>query len=62
MEDYRFLDEPMDVQLAHRRAKELQKRVENELGIETDQRATCPTEPTRWCSRQMVFLTLWPRL
>ena len=41
-----FLDEPMDVQLAHRRAKELQKRVENELGIETDQRATCPTEPT----------------
>ena len=38
MEGYRILDEPMDVQLAHKRAKELQKRIENELGIETDQK------------------------
>ena len=41
-----FLDEPMDVQLAHKRAKELQKRIENELGIETDQKSTAPTEPS----------------
>ena len=31
-----FLDEPMDVQLAHARAKDLQERIKNELGIETD--------------------------
>ncbi len=40
-----FLDEPMDVQLAHARAKDLQERIKNELGIETDDKATTPTIP-----------------
>ena len=40
-----FLDEPLDVKLAHARAKALQERIKTELGIETDDKSTTPTIP-----------------
>ena len=40
-----FLDEPMHVEEAHKRAKELQERIKKELKIETDDKATTPTIP-----------------
>ena len=40
-----FLDEPMDVKMAHTRAKALQERIKKELGIETDDGSTTPTIP-----------------
>ena len=40
-----FLDEPLDVKLAHARAKALQERIKTELGIETDDGSTTPTIP-----------------
>jgi len=40
-----FLDGPMDVKLVHQRAKDLQGRINKELGIETDDGATTPTIP-----------------
>ena len=38
-----FLDEPMHVEEAHKRAKELQERIKKELKIETDDKSTTPT-------------------
>jgi hypothetical protein len=40
-----FLDEPMHVEEAHERAKELEARIEKELLIKCDTNATCPTIP-----------------
>jgi len=41
-----FLDEPMDVEEAHERAKELEARIEKELLIKCDGNATVPTVPS----------------
>ena len=40
-----FLDEPMDVEEAHERAKDLEARIEKELLIKCDGNATVPTVP-----------------
>jgi len=40
-----FLNEPMHVEEAHKRAKELEKEIEDKLKIKTDDRATTPTIP-----------------
>ena len=51
-----FLDEPMHVEEAATRAKELEARIEKDLGYTPDKIATCPTPPTSDSAGRWLFL------
>tara|TARA_R110002051_G_scaffold73732_1_gene134054 strand:+ start:678 stop:1694 length:1017 start_codon:yes stop_codon:yes gene_type:complete len=42
-----FLDEPIHVEEAHKKAKQLQEDIKNKLMIELDEASTCPTVPNQ---------------